>query len=467
MSQSISSKPISASQLEQDLKQQTHLLVFDLREKTAFEESHIVGSVHAVCDVAAKEQMMPKIPKNTKIVLISEPEDFSKETSQMMSSFGLDSYYLQGGFSSWRGPISKGSTGKTISAEDLSSKLDDVFLLDVRNHDEFSEYQIPGSVNIPLSELFDSKILEKIPKDKKIVTICPHGNRAMIANFALSRAGIDSQTLSGGLAGWNQVLKPVNVIQKPVQIIQVQKIGKGCLSHIVVSDKQAIVIDPLYPVDKYLDIAKQKNFKIIHVLDTHQHADHISGVRELAKATDAKIHLSKYEGYGFDANFLGDADELVFGQSLLRVIHTPGHTPGSLSYLIDEKYVFTGDILFVESIGRPDLRDQAEEFAQELYNTLHNKLLKLPDKTMVFPTHHGDVAKATDDAYYSVISESKKLPWLDIAKQEFIEKVLAITVPRPMNYQKIIQINKGEIKINSLEIPDLEIGPNRCAVDVL
>ncbi|AJM92005.1 MBL fold metallo-hydrolase [Nitrosopumilus piranensis] len=465
MTQNNQNLGITANELNEDLAQQKPLLLFDLRLQSDFEKSHIDGSVHAVCDAQSKEKIMTKIPKNTKIVLISDPEDFSKETASMMSSLGLDSHYLTGGFSSWAGKTTTGPTGKTISPDNLAKQLDDVFLLDVRNTDEFSEFQIPGSKNIPLGELFDAKTLSQIPKDKQVVTICPHGNRAMVASFALERAGIASQTLEGGLAGWNQVLKPVSIVNDATKIIQVQKVGKGCLSHIVASDGKAMVIDPLYPFEKYIDIAKERGFKITKVFDTHQHADHVSAARDLAKSTGAELYLSKYEGYDYDANFIGDADKISFGAANLRVIHTPGHTPGSLSFVVDEKYVFTGDILFVESIGRPDLRDNAEEFTEDLYNTLHEKLLKLSDNTMVFPTHHGEDVKSENDAFYSTIQQSKKLPWLDISKQEFVRKVVAITRPRPMNYRKIITVNKGELELVHSEIPDLEIGPNRCAVD--
>lgn len=464
MNQTTKNHGLSVEQLTEKLSQSKPLLLFDLRSKDQFEKSHVKGSVHAVCDVDAKEKIMSKIPQNAKIILISEPEEIARETAQMMKSFGLDAQYLKGGFSSWKGNTEKGQTGKTISAEQLESQLDKVFLLDVRNEDEFSEYQIPGSVNISLDNLFDEKTLKHIPKDKTVVTICPHGNRAMVASFALTRAGIDSQTLAGGLAGWNQILKPIYIVQKP-KVIQVQKIGKGCLSHVVESNGEAIVIDPLYPSEKYVEIAKEQGFKITKVMDTHQHADHVSAARDLASKANAELYLSKYEGYDYDANFVGDDDVIPFGKSKIKVIHTPGHTPGSLSYVVDNKYVFTGDILFVESIGRPDLRDKAEEFTEQLYNTLHEKLLNLPDNTLVFPTHHGENAKAVNDAFYATIKASKKLQWLDIPKQEFIKKVVAITRPRPMNYRKIIAVNKGELELVNSEIPDLEIGPNRCAID--
>jgi glyoxylase-like metal-dependent hydrolase (beta-lactamase superfamily II) len=456
---------MSTEQLIQDMAKQHPLLVFDLRSPDQFEKSHVNGSVHAVCDTRAKEQILPKIPQNTKIVLISEPEDISKQVAQMMAEFGLDSYYLEGGFSAWNGTLGTGKTGKFISPNEVISKLDKLYLVDVRETYEFSEYQIPGSVNIPLNDLFDQRTLAKIPKDKEIVTICPHGSRAMIASFALARAGIYSSTLEGGLTEWNQVLKSVTVVNEPVQVIQVQKVGKGCLSHIVKSDDEAIVIDPLYPFEKYTEIAKQNGFKITKIFDTHQHADHVSSARDLAKATGAQLYLSKYEGYDYDANFVGDNDAVSFGKTTLQVIHTPGHTPGSLSFVVDEKYVFTGDILFVESIGRPDLRDKAEEFTEELYQSLHEKLLCLPHYTMVFPTHHGQEVKPADGAFYSTVQQSKNLPWLDISKEEFIAKVVEKALPRPMNYQKIIAVNKGEVELRTSEVPDLEIGPNRCAVD--
>jgi len=262
MHQTIENMEISGDQLERDLIQKIPILLFDLRMKEDFEQAHVEGSVHAICNAETKEKLMTKIPKNIKIVLISEPEDYAKETASMMKSFGLDAYFLDGGFSSWKGKVTKGQTGKIILPDELAQKLDSVFLLDVRDTDEFSEFQIPGSINIPLGELFNPETMSRIPKDKQVVTICPHGSRAMIASFALTRAGIDSQTLAGGLAGWNQVLKPVTIVEEPTKIIQVQKVGKGCLSHVVISDNQAVIIDPLYPFEKYIDISKQEAFQI-------------------------------------------------------------------------------------------------------------------------------------------------------------------------------------------------------------
>ena len=295
MNQSTKIHGLTAEKLSTEISQDAPLLLFDLRDKDQFENNHVKGSVHAVCDAQAKEKIMPNIPKNIKIVLISDSEEFSKETAMMMRSFGLDAYYLEGGYASWKGSTEVGSTGNIITAEKLEGQLDQVFLLDVRNTEEFNEFQIPGSVNIPLGALFDKNIIEKIPLDRPIVTICPHGNRAMIASFALTKAGINSQVLQGGLAGWNQVLKEVTVTQDP-RIIQIQKIGKGCLSHIVESNGEAIVIDPLFPPEKYVDIAQKEKFNIVGVFDTHQHADHVSAARDLSASLEARFIYQNMRG---------------------------------------------------------------------------------------------------------------------------------------------------------------------------
>ncbi len=466
MNQTIENLGVTTTQLAAKIYENGPLILFDLRNIDEFEKSHITGSVHVVCDVKAKETIMPKIPKKAEIILISNSDEFAKNTAQMMTSFGLNANYLIGGFSNWVGQTSSGKTGKTVTADELLQEIqtDKVQIIDVRNKDEFSEFKILNSLNIPLDEFFDSNVAGKIPKDKQIVTVCPRGHRAMIANFALSKFGIESKTLVGGLAQWNQILKPVPIVNEPVRIIQMQKVGKGCLSYIAESKGEAIVVDPLYPLEKYIEVAEKQGFEISKVIDTHQHADHVSSARELAKKTGAELYLNKYEEYDYPANLIGDEDQIKFGDSILDVIHTPGHTPGSLSFLIDNRFVLTGDILFVESIGRPDLRDKAESFTGELYDSLQ-KLLSLPHNVLVLPAHRGENTPVRNGAFYSTIHQASHLPLLDMPKEDFVAKIVSNTIPRPMNYQKIIQVNKGALELVSEEIPDMEMGPNRCAVN--
>ena len=459
---------ISPVRLHESLQKNEPFLLFDLRIQDSYNASHIKGAVHAVCDTKAKETILPKIPKSVKVVLVDEDGTLSKDTAKMMREFGLDASFLEGGMKNWKYDLVSGSTPTSLNSIELWNKLKsnkDVFLLDVRDTDEFSDFKIPGSVNIPLKEVFRPENMAKISKEKEIVTICPHGNRAMIATFALARNGISSHVLEGGLAGWSQVLNYIKVGDNP-SVFQIEKIGKGCLSHIVVSKGEAIVIDPLYPPQKYQEIAQKEDFKIIKILDTHQHADHISAAADLSKLTATPFYESANETWERNIELLNDGDLIEFGNSKLKVVHTPGHTPGSLCFLVDEKYVFTGDILFIESIGRPDLRDKAEEFAKDLYDSLHNKLLKLPPDTIVFPTHHGLSVKPENGKFSTTIEKAKMHSILQLSKDEFVKKVVSVTLPRPMNYQKIIQINKGSLPLVLADVPDLELGPNRCSIEV-
>lgn len=467
----MSNLAVSTEELESSLQKKEGVLILDLRSKEKFMEGHIPTSANVAADTPQQKQsMLSKVPAAFKIILVDDGSGEAEQYAGAMSRFGYRAHFLKGGISEWKSGLQKSSQAPAITGDTLYSKINnndkDIFLLDVREPMEFSEHKIPGAVNIPLGEIFMPEIQNKIPKDKKIVTICSHGNRSMVAAFALAQKGIESSSLTGGMAQWNQVL--YDTIAKKddnVTIIQVEKVGKGCLSHIIGCNGEAVVIDPTHPASKYVEFANKHDLKITKVLDTHQHADHVSATRELASQTGATLYYSAREEYKIQAEKLDDGNELKIGSKKINVIHTPGHTAGSMTYIFDNKYVFSGDILFVEGIGRPDLRDQAEQFAQELYDTLHNKLLALPTDSKIFPTHHGEGVKPTENGiYYTTVEMAKKLQLLDLSKDEFVKKVVSITTPRPMNYAMIIKVNKGIIPPNPMMIPDLEMGPNRCSV---
>ena len=460
---------ISSVELAQILQERSNSLILDIRSKDNYMSGHISGSANAVCtSMQQKQIIMSKIPPNMKVILIDEDGSEAKQNATMMARFGFDAHYLKDGFKSWTGQIVKSTQDTTISGDILWNSIrqdNDVFLLDVREPQEFAEFKIPGAVNIPLSQLFMPDSQLQIPKDKKIVTICSHGNRSMVATFALAQNGLESTSLVGGMSLWNQVLGATVLKENDIVIIQVEKIGKGCLSHIIGSNGEAVVIDPTYPPSKYLEYAQKEGLKITKVIDTHQHADHVSAAKELSQITGSKLYLSKLEEYKLESEKIEDGSSISFGTKQLLVMHTPGHTPGGMSLVLDDKYVFSGDILFVEGIGRPDLRDQAEEFAAKLYDTLHNKILKFDDNVRIFPTHHSEGVNPTKDGiYYTTVQNAKKLPLIDLDKTEFVNKVVGITTPRPMNYSMIIKINKGIIPIAPEQIPDLEMGPNRCSI---
>lgn len=460
---------IASDELLSNIEAKIPLLILDIRAKDSYMRGHVSGAANAICESMQQKQIiMSKLPQSMKIVLIDDDGTVAKENATMMARFGFDAHYLRDGMKSWNHDTVKSTQDTVVSGDTLWNSIkqnDDVFLLDVREPQEYSEFRIPGAVNIPLSRLFMPGAQSEIPKDKKIITICSHGNRSMVATFALAQNGIEATSLVGGMALWNQVLNATPLKQGDVTIIQVEKVGKGCLSHIIGSDGEAVVIDPTYPAAKYVEFAQKEGLRITKVIDTHQHADHVSAAKELAQITNSKLYFSKLEEYKFESEKVEDGSTIPFGSKSLRAIHTPGHTAGSMSYVLDDRYVFSGDILFVEGIGRPDLRDQVEEYATKLYETLHNKLLKFSDDVKIFPTHHGEgVRPAENGIYHTTVGMAKKLPLLDLDREAFVSKVVSITTPRPMNYSMIIKINKGTIPVSPMQIPDLEMGPNRCSI---
>ena len=461
---------INVEELELDIQNKISLLILDLRNPDNYIEGHIEGSANAKCaSMQQKQAVMSRLPRNQKIVLVDKDGIESSQNANMLVRFGFDAHFLKNGITSWKKNLVKSSQETIVSNERLWESLknnEDVFLLDVREPMEFAEFKIPGAVNVPLSELFSESSADKIPKDKKIVTICSHGNRSMVATFALAQKGLESTSLEGGMSRWNQVLNANTVVnEEELIIIQVEKVGKGCLSHIIGSNGEAIVIDPTYPPSKFLEFAENEGLKITKVIDTHQHADHVSAAKELAKMVNADLYFSAREEYDTEHKKAHDGELIPVGKKQVRIMHTPGHTAGSMTYVIDEIYAFVGDTLFVESIGRPDLRDKAEEFANELHETLHNKLLNLPPNAKIFPTHHGENIPPTENGvFYTTPQLAKKLSLLDLSKEDFVTKVVNLATPRPMNYATIIKVNKGTIPITEDQVPDLEMGPNRCSV---
>jgi glyoxylase-like metal-dependent hydrolase (beta-lactamase superfamily II) len=321
-----------------------------------------------------------------------------------------------------------------------------------------------------------------------------------MATFMLQRQGYNVKTLEEGLNGWSSAVehssKDYEIANgEKLKIVQVRKIGKGCISYIVslidnnitTNDYEAIVIDPVFPIEEYIRIANAEignGTKITKVFDTHLHADHVSAARELANKIDAQLYVSSYEDYSQDRYYqkqgqkhfisLKEGDistrEKIDGKSLeIKVIHTPGHTLGGLCLLIGGKLLFTGDTLFVDGVGRPDLRDKAEEFASLLYNTLHNKIFNMQNKQdiIIFPGHTDKIIDEEEILSEDLDNIQKKLIILNLDKKDFVRKISSIIMPTPSQYKEIILINKGDKTLTSLqELQELEMGPNRCSISI-
>lgn len=233
-----------------------------------------------------------------------------------------------------------------------------------------------------------------------------------------------------------------------------------------------MIIDPNKEIDVYIELAKQHQFKIEHVVDSHLHADHITGGPRLAEQVGATYYLSSEEAKGTNLKYepLDRYDRIKVGDVHVEVlsIPTPGHTPGSTSFLIDNRFLMSGDTIFVGGLGRPDLGGKAKEWAEDLYHTVFYKLKDLPDNCLVLPAHYSDVREINEHGIVGEllgkIRENNEI-MRNEDKASFTEQVAsAASMEKPPNFEEIVAINRGELQVDEERAIELEIGPNRCAV---
>jgi glyoxylase-like metal-dependent hydrolase (beta-lactamase superfamily II)/rhodanese-related sulfurtransferase len=342
-----------------------------------------------------------------------------------------------------------------------------VSVIDVRSPEEYDQWAIPGAVNLPLDTLEDR--LGEVPDEGLVVLVCALGERASKAQEILSAHGIASSVLAGGMSAWGRTYDEVALVTDDVTVVQIRRRGKGCLSYVIGASERCVVIDPSTDLERPIAVAQARGWRITHVADTHLHADHVSGARMLAEATGATLVVSDQDAYCFEVDPLpADASiPLGPGRSLgVEVVATPGHTTGSIMLVLDDLALFTGDTLFVEGVGRPDLADRAEEFAAELYHSIHERILSRPDSMLVLPAHFGarvDVREG--ELVGATLGELRaSLEALRLPEDEFVTWASTEVTERPANYVEIMAANRGLIHLSSEEIAQLELGPNRCAV---
>jgi glyoxylase-like metal-dependent hydrolase (beta-lactamase superfamily II) len=359
---------------------------------------------------------------------------------------------------------------RTILADALLSKLDDhdgVFVLDVREPDEFAAWRIPGAVNIPLDSL--PSRLGEVPRDREVVAVCAVGERAASAAQVLGADGLFAEVLVGGMSAWSTVYDDAELAVRGATVLQVRRRGKGCLSYVVAAGGSAVVIDPSADVERYVARAASRGWSITHVVDTHLHADHVSGARALAETAGAELVLNPADRFGFPHTELRDGMTVPMADGIeitVSVMATPGHTSGSTTFLLGTSAIFTGDTLFLESVGRPDLANKAEAFAHTLYRSLHDKVLSLPDSTLVLPAHVGqDVEVRGGEVLCATLGTLRERLWQLTADEDaFVSWAVGSVSERPPNYATIVATNQQGRDLDDAERAGLETGPNRCAI---
>ncbi len=232
----------------------------------------------------------------------------------------------------------------------------------------------------------------------------------------------------------------------------------GCLAHasyLVGSEGIAAVIDPQRDVDIYVDAAKQKGLKIEYIIETHLHADFVSGHHELAQRTGARIYLGDGSGATFPHTAVKDGDSLQFGHCRFDFLTTPGHTVESICIAMTDlgessrpKALFTGDTLFVGDVGRPDLSAEhtPQQLAAMLYHSLHDKLLKFPDETEIYPAHGAGslCGRQMSSERSSTIGKERRTNYALQAgtSEDFIHLLTDGLPPRPEYFGRDVELNR-------------------------
>jgi glyoxylase-like metal-dependent hydrolase (beta-lactamase superfamily II) len=310
-----------------------------------------------------------------------------------------------------------------------------------------------------------------------VAVVCGRGNDSRALAAHLLQHGFRASSLAGGMTAWMQTLLPYELEAPPgfERLVQFDRVGKGALSYLLVSGGAALVIDPPRHAQAIEAAAQAAGARIVAVAETHAHADYLSGGRALADRHGAAYYLhpadaaSPYDGTPGRIEYtpLAEGQELAIGAGRVSVRHTPGHTLGSVSFLVDGAAAFTGDFLFVESIGRPDLGGRTAEWTPVLYASLDRARREWPDAVRIYPAHYAAARERNaDHSVWRTLGAIKAAnPTVNIADPAAFQAWVDSHVSRPPEaYRRIKVINIGLEQLEGPAADELESGKNECAV---
>ena len=346
-----------------------------------------------------------------------------------------------------------------------------VNVVDIRPAHERAEWHIPGSIPMDIYDKLkagDGDALQGLFIDKNIpvVTVCAGGKTSLIAAELLQQKGYEAYSLEEGMRGWSLAWNTAQISFPDFSIIQLRRTGKGCLSYIISSKREAIVIDASLPVKVYQDILLSNNWSLKAVLETHIHADHLSRSKQLAKANAVPVYIPATDKVEYSHETIIDGQQITLGAISIIALHTPGHTLESTSFVVGNKVLLSGDTLFINAVGRPDLKASEEETLIKttlLYQSLQ-KLLNLSDEIIVLPAHTNQPVEFDNKPVQATLKEIRTaVPLLKLTEKEFMETLLSRIPPAPANHLLIVEKNiKGDF--SDINPTDLEAGANRCAI---
>ncbi len=389
-------------------------------------------------------------------------------------------------------------TQNTWTAGELFEHLQrrgELRVLDVRNRDEFEKLRIEGpgvhAVNFPYFEMLESggeddmldavvacvrrELADQLPKSAPVLAVCAKGETSEFVSQGLRRLGYASMSLAGGMKAWGEHYEARLVGDAPgLQIYQISRPARGCLSYFLVSEGHAIVIDPLRHVGPYLSLLHEAKCTIDAIIDTHGHADHISGGRAIS---DAPYFLHPYDAihpidmvpatFSYEPMRAGQIFRI--GKHQLEVIHVPGHTLGMVALKLGDRYLFTGDTIFIHSVSRPDLGGKADAWAPLHAHSLR-RLVGLPEEITVLPGHFSSMDEMDDGGRFQAsLSKLKRdNESLRVLQQEsdagFVQYLMGSLPKFIPEYVEIKRVNCGLASPSEEEAATLETGKNVCAL---
>jgi len=394
------------------------------------------------------------------------------------------------------------ATVTTLTASELKAKLDrddPLVVFDVRPREMTETWRVEGRdnvrfVNVPYREMVpqgaadddpvgkigryaQDQLSAELPAGVEIVTVCAKGISSADATAAFQQLGYEAYTLDGGMNAWGNFYDVKTVVETDkLGLYQITRPARGCVSHVVISEGEAAVVDPLRHIDPYRQLVRDHGAEMRHVLDTHGQADHISGGPRLAQQMNVDYWLHPYDAIHpidmlparLDFAYLQDGQTFHVGGTEIEAIHIPGHTLGNVAFRTNGQYLLTGDSVFIASIARPDLGGKGETWAPLHYRSLR-RLLELPDDTVVLPGHFNAPDEADESAIYRAklgdLKETNEgLRMAQESERTFVDFILDSLPTFPEQYVDIKRVNAGLIVPDETEVSTLETGRNVCAL---
>ena len=356
-----------------------------------------------------------------------------------------------------------------------------MLVLDVRNEDDFNRFNVEGPfpfdmVNVPYFDFMEEEdaSIQKVSREKPVKVVCAKEGSAQYVGEILVKNGFkDVAYLSGGIKTWGNLLAPkrINPSSDSYSLFQFIRPGKASCNYGLLYEGEMIIFDPSRNFEFYETFASSQNAKIVKTFETHLLADYISGSKQIANETDADIfaHEGDFKDATFKYSTINDGEIYTIGENgpEIKVLHSPGHTPGSTSYIIDDKYLISGDTVFIQSVGRPDLGGKAKEWSATLFDTITNKVLNLDHGLNVLPGHYMDWSEANDHLVFSeklekILDLNEAVYELD-SSEKFTEFILDNMRDSPKVYDEIRKVNSGWMDVDMNEADIMDLGKNECA----